>query len=231
MKYWITGLLLMTAVPGLAQLALVDPGYRQNKTGNELYSSGKYEQAMGAYTRALSFRDRDDEIRYNLANSLLQMGRTEEAMKVYNDLLKKVPDGLKGPISYNAGNAMFEAQKYKEAAEYCRQALLADPKDRWAKENYELALKKLQEQQQQQQQQQNNEDQDKEKDKNQQPQPEDQQQNPDKQKPEQQPKPADRKKQQVERMLQALREQEKQDRKKNAKRKKAHVVDRSGKDW
>ncbi len=57
--------------------------------------------------------------------------------------------GLQGSAWYNLGNALFGTGKYKDAAEAYVQTLRINPADREAKQNLELALRKLQQQQKQ----------------------------------------------------------------------------------
>ncbi len=219
-------------VPGIARYHLADPGYVHNHKANELYDNGKYSEALQEYIQALSFRDNSPRVKYNMANAFVKSGRLKDAIKTFRDLLAKAPKELQPKLFYNTGNALYQAKQYKDAAAYFRKALLADPGDRWAKENYEMSLKKLREQKQKQKEQQNNKKKDKKKKQKQK-----QEQKQNREKPEQKKErkkkksPQEQKMQRAKRMLKALREQEEQDRKKNAKRKAARPVEQNVKDW
>lgn len=229
---FLLGVSVLSAEPLFARYHLADPGYVHNHKANQLFDSGKYKAALQEYIQALSLRDNSPEVKYNMGNAFVKSGRVNDAIKTYKDLLNKAPKDLKPRLFYNTGNALFEAKKYKDAAEFYRKALLADPGDRWAKENYEMSLRKIREQKQQQKKQDDKKKDNKKKDKKKQDQKQKQNKQ-DKQKKEQKQPPSaqQRKKEQAKRMLKALREQEKQDRKKNAKKKAVRPVERNVKDW
>ncbi|NOZ13439.1 MAG: tetratricopeptide repeat protein [Acidobacteria bacterium] len=226
---------IFSSLPVTAQIHLADPGYVHNHKANKLFESGKYQAALQEYIQALSRRDNSPKIKYNMANTFLKSGRIKDAIKTYNDLLNSAPKELKPRLYYNTGNALYQAKKYRDAAGFYRKALLADPKDRWAKENYEMSLRKIREQKQNQQQKKKKQN-DKKKKNNKKQQPKQQKQNQQNMKKEQkqqkqQPSEQQKKMERVKRMLKALREQEKQDRKKNARKKAARPVERNVKDW
>jgi Ca-activated chloride channel homolog len=226
------GVSIMSAEPVLAQYHLADPGYVHNHKANQLFDGGKYQAALQEYIQALSLRDNSPEVKYNMGNAFVKSGRVDDAIKTYKDMLNKAPEDLKPRLFYNTGNALFEAKKYKDAAAFYRKTLLADPGDRWAKENYEMSLRKIQEQKQQQKKQDDKKKDDQKDDKKKQDQKQDQNKQDQQKKEQKQPPSAQqRKKEQAKRMLKALREQEKQDRKKNAKKKAVRPVERNVKDW
>ncbi|NOY22290.1 MAG: tetratricopeptide repeat protein [Acidobacteria bacterium] len=224
------GVSAFSAEPLFAQIHLADPGYVHNHKANQLFDAGEYQAALQEYIQALSLRDDSPQVKYNMGNAFVKSGRVKDAIKTYKDLLSKAPDDLQPRLFYNTGNALYNAKKYKEAAGFYRKTLLADPGDRWAKENYEMSLKKIQEQKQQQKQQDDKKDKKKD-DKKQQ----DQKQNkPDQQKKQSQKPPQSvqqQRKERAKRILKGLREQEKQDRKRNAKQKAVRPVERNVKDW
>lgn len=218
--------------PVFAQFHLADPGYVHNHKANQLFDTGEYKEALQEYIQALSLRDNSPKVKYNMGNAFVNSGRVEDAIKTYRNLLNSAPEELKPSLFYNTGNALYQAKKYKDAAGFYRKALLEDPEDRWAKENYEMSLKKIQEQKQQQKEQQDDKKKDENKKQDQKQNEQEQQQNQDQKKQQKQPPSAQQQKEeQAKRMLKALREQEKQDRKKNAKRKVARPVERNVKDW
>ena len=221
----------LIAMPAFAQFHLADPGYIHNHKANELFDSGKYKAALQEYIQALSLRDNSPQVKYNMGNAFVKSGRVEDAVKTYKDLLSKAPKELQPRLYYNTGNALYQAKKYKDAAEFYRKALLADPGDRWAKENYEMSLKKMKLQKQKQKKQQDNKKKDDKKKSQKQNKADAQKKNDQKKQQKQPPSEQQQKKERARRMLKALREQEKQDRKKNAKRKTARPVERNVKDW
>jgi len=238
-----------------AENIFADKGYKHNEKGNKYFEDKKYIDAIEEYTRALSFRKDNPEIKYNLANSLYENGKFEEALKSYEAVKGNLTKSEKSNLYYNMGNTFYKMNKLKEAKELYKKALMENPSDKWAKENYELVLKKIEEQKQQQNKKDNkkdNKDKDKDKKKQQNKQNDkdkqdknkkkddknNQQQNKkDKEKNKQQQKQQNKNKQQMrkkenrEKLLKALEAKEKENRKKNAKKKSASAVDRPLKDW
>src|SRR5207247_6459522 len=66
---------------------------------------------------------------------------------------------LNQKIYFNRGNSFYQMGQYPQAVESYKKALDLDPKDREAKHNLELALRKMQEDSQQQKQKSDNKDQ------------------------------------------------------------------------
>lgn len=234
---------------GFSDNILADKGYKHNSTGNKCFDEKKYTDAIEEYTRALSFRKDNSEIKYNLANSLFESGKFEEALKSYENSEGKLSDREKSNLYYNMGNTFFKMDKLKEAGELYKKSLMLNPEDKWAKENFELALKKLEQQKQQQNkedkkddkdQKDKNKDKDKqkqeqdkkdEKKKEQQNQEQQQEQKKEEKKQNEKQNKEMRKKENREKLLKALEAKEKENRKENAKKKKAVAVDRPIKDW
>lgn len=123
------------------------------RKANEAFENGNYEQAAELYRQAIEEDPDNARLHFNLASTLYKLGRTEEAMQSY-DRFENLSDSPEEQsyASYNQGNILTEENKYKEAAEYYREALKKNPDDADARHNYELALQRQQQQEQQQQQ-------------------------------------------------------------------------------
>jgi len=90
----------------------------------------------------------------NLGASLYRQGEFESAAAGFASSVRMAPDAAgRARGLYNAGNALVQAQKLEDALEMYKEALLEDPTSEDAKHNYELARRQLDEQQQQQQEQ------------------------------------------------------------------------------
>ncbi len=156
------------------------------------YLNNDYKSAEENYTKAQQAQ-RSTKGDYNLANSIYQQQRYDEAAKQYGDIAAKTQDSqLKFNSLYNKGNAHFWKKEYDKAIDSYKNALRMNPNDTDAKKNLALAQRMLQQQQQQQQkdkenQDKNNKDNDKNKDKDKQNQ-QNQDQNKDKQDPNQKDK-------------------------------------------
>jgi len=185
-------------------LALLLGGARaHNREGNALYGQKRYPEALEEYAAAQAEAPDSPEVRYNLGNVLYRMNRAAEAARLY-DSVRLREGGPRREAAYNAGNAAYRLQQYPVALARYTEALLADPSDADARRNLELTLRRMREAQSQQQQQ---EPQD---------QPQDQPQPPGEQPPPQPPDtegqppptPEEMTRQQAQRILDSLEEQE-----------------------
>jgi tetratricopeptide (TPR) repeat protein len=219
-------MLLIYATSALAQ--------KENKyirSGNDNWEEQNFKEAEVDYMKALEKSPESFKGQYNLGGALYKQDNFEDATKLYNNLsARESNESLKADTYYNLGNSLLKAQKYAESIDAYKNALRLNPGDMDAKYNLEYAKKMLQEQQQQQQQQDQNQDQDKndeqEKQDQQQQQQQDQQeqdqeqqqqeqqqqqqdqQQQQEQKSQQQPQPQQISKQDAERMLEALKNDE-----------------------
>ena len=203
--------------------------------GNKRYEKGDYTDAEAAYKKALEKDATSKEAQFNLGNSYYKQQRFDEAMRSYANAgtaMKAAND--RAAALYNLGNALYRANKFQESAEAYRQALRLNPNDEDARYNFQMAREKMKQQQQQQQQQnkeKNQQDQ-------QQQQKQQQQNNPQQQKNEQakqdQTRPQVQKKNQMpkeeaDRILEAMRNNEKEIQKNLRKREAVKV--KVEKDW
>ena len=114
------------------------------------YLNNDYKSAEENYTKA-QLAQRTDKGDYNLANSIYQQQRYDEAAKQYADIAIKTQDNkLKFNSLYNKGNAHFWKKEYDKSIDSYKTALRMNPKDYDAKKNLALAQRMLQQQQQQQ---------------------------------------------------------------------------------
>ncbi len=131
--------------------------------GNDLYAEKKFSDAEVNYKKAL---DKDVTLmpgHYNLGNSLYRQNKLDEAIKSFEEAVQKSETKqLQAQAYYNLGDAQLKSQKYEEAVKAFTQSLKLRPDDQDAKYNLSYALTKLKEQQQQQK---NDKKQDKDKDK------------------------------------------------------------------
>jgi tetratricopeptide (TPR) repeat protein len=211
------------------------------KQGNRLAQTGNAADALTHYKRALDQQGDSTVVLYDIGNLMYGQGDYESARKFYGGSAR--PNASERELSetlYNLGNSFFQGQQYDKAVAAYVEALKRNPGDEQAKYNLELARLMLRQQQQQQQQQQ---DQNQQQDKDQQQQQQDstQQQNQqeqqaqqqDQKQTEQQSQPQyDRQmsKEEAERLLNALLQDE-QNALKDAKKVKVAVRPKREKDW
>lgn len=119
-------------------------------TGNKAYKQKDFNQAATHYRSAEIDRPGSPVAAYNLGTALVAGESYDEALRKLMESTAKLTGPDLEKAYYNVGNGLFGSQKYQEAAGAYKKALEIDPADRDAKYNLELALKKLQEQKQQQ---------------------------------------------------------------------------------
>jgi Ca-activated chloride channel family protein len=218
------------------------------REGNRQYNGSKYADAEVNYRKALEKNKELKQGPFNLGDALYKQGRFGEAANQYNTAASRTSDAeVKAQAYHNLGNALLKERKLPESISAYKEALKLAPKDADTKYNLEYAKALLQQQQQQKQdknqkkddkqkQDQQKQDQQKqdEKKKDEQKQNEQQQnqkQNEDEKKQQQQgqPKKQQISKQDAERILEALKNEEKDVQKKLHKKVPARV--RVEKDW
>jgi tetratricopeptide (TPR) repeat protein len=187
--------------------------------GDSYYKQQKYEEAIKSYTSALENTESDAnraKVYYNIGNSLLKDNKIEQSIEAYKNALKYNSDD--DDTKYNLSYAL-ELLKNKN-----------QKKDQQNKndQNKKDQNKKDQQKQQNQNQDQQNKDQ-KKQDQKQNPQPKDQESKQDNTKQKQQPKENQISKEEAQRILDALKNNEKDLQKKL--RKKTGTVRPTDKDW
>jgi len=171
------------------------------RKGNLLYKQKNYEGSKQAYNKALSENPKDPTANYNLGNADFRSEKHDDAVQLYDNTITNSTDNkpVQEKAYYNKGVAYSKGKKLQESIDAWKASLKLDPNDNDARENLQKALLELKKQQQQQQQQ--NKDKKDDKKKDQQKQPKEQQQ--------QQPQ-SKLNKQQVEQLLKALEQKEKE---------------------
>lgn len=217
-----TGIFLLLAT--IAMTANAQSKESLIRNGNSNFKKGNFNVAADFYKKSLDTKY-NDKAQFNLGDAYYQQKNFEEAASSFSSVAdRNVTPQMEADAYYNLGNTMMEQQKYEEAFNAFKKCIKLNPQDEDARYNLEYARKKMIRQQQQQQQQQQNQDQNKDQDKqdqnkdqNQQDQNQQQQQQnqeQDEQEQEQQQNQQQQQEQQMskedaERMLQALQEQEK----------------------
>lgn len=130
--------------------------------GNKLFAEGKFDEANIAYRDAQLDNPASTIIEYDIANTLYEKKKYEEALKLYDKITKDPDDPvLQSRAYYNLGNTLYRLNKLPESILAYKEALKLNPDDAQAKYNLEYVRARLkqnakkQEQQQQNPQQQN----------------------------------------------------------------------------
>ena len=213
--------------------------------GVENYNEGNFADAEVNFKKGVEKSPESFEAKFNLGDAYFKQERFDEAIKSYNSAMAFAKDDLDtARVHYNIGNSLLKAQKINESIEEYKKSLKLIPGDQEAKYNLSYALELLKNKDDQQQQkndkdQNKDKNQDQNKDQNQNKDPDnkdeqkDQQNKQDQQKQDQQDKkqqqPQKISKEEAERILEALKDNEKDLQKELRKIKGKRV--KTDKDW
>lgn len=220
-------LLSFFSVSGQSKRGLINDGV-------ELYKNNKYAEAEVNFKKGLEKDNNLFQGHFNLGDAYYKQGRYDEAIQSFQNSLSFTDDKFnQSKVYHNIGNSLLKSQKYSESIGAYKNALKLNPDDLETKYNLSYALNMMK-QNQNQQQKQNQDKQDKNQDQKQ-----DQQQNQNKddqnkEKDNQNQQQQQQKKNQIskedaERILEALKNNE-QDLQKKLRQVKGKPVVRE-KDW
>ncbi len=235
--------------------AFAQSGHKRVTEGNKLYAEEKYDEANNKYRDALIENPESPIVNFNIGDVQYKKRNFEEAIKSFEKSTFSDDISLQSKTYYNIGNTLYKMAKLPESILAYKKALELNPEDEDAKYNLEYVRAKLkdnsekqpqenqqQEQQEEQQQQdqqnqdteQNSEEEQKEQqDEQEQEQSFEEQQNPDQQQEEQQQEqaaePKEISKEDAERLLNALQNEEKDLLKEQKPKRRGRPF--RGKDW
>ncbi len=130
------------------------------KKGNKEYDAGHWTEAEKNYRKALSPREDQPEVLYNLGNVLQQRQQWNEALDTYGRSLELARDKhLKSSIYHNRGNIYMQMKDYQKAVESYKNSLRLEPDNEQTRYNLALAMQYLKQQQKNQKNQQNQQNQ------------------------------------------------------------------------
>lgn len=135
--------------------------------GNELYNKQDFEKAEVEYRKALDKQAESYEAAFNLGDALYKQKKYDEALQQFVNLAKQETNPEKlGELYHNIGNTLLSMEKTDESIEAYKESLRNRPGSEETKYNLEFARHKKQQNQQDQ-----NKDQNKDRNKEQQQQP------------------------------------------------------------
>ena len=235
-------------------LLLVNCGFSQSNRstlneGVDKYDEKKYTDAEVDFRKVVESSPKSFEANYNLGNTYYKQEKYDEAIKSYQSAFENAKDNeSRAKIFHNVGNSLLKSNKIEQSVEAYKTALKYNPNDQDTKYNLSYALEMLKnkdknkqdkndqnkndqnKQDQQQQQNQNQDQQNKDQNKqDQQQQPKDQEAKQDNTKQPQQQKEQKISKDEAQRILDALKNNEK-DLQKQLRKVKAKVR-KTDKDW
>ena len=204
------------------------------RKGNRMYNDSVYENAEVNYRKALEINPKSTVAMYNLANTLMQQNKLQEAMEQFAGAAKVEKEKPNLAQIYHNMGVIFQSQKdYAKAIEAYKESLRNNPKDDETRYNLALAQKLLKDQQQDQQNQDNQQNQQKQEEKQDQQQNQQQNQNNDQQQepPQQQKQDNQMSKESAEQLLNSVMQDEKDVQDKVKKQQQVIKGNRLEKDW
>ncbi len=184
---------------GFFSIAFADIGSIMRK-GNGQFRQEKYEDALKTYQEAQVLEPDNPDIRFNLGAVLYKLNKYNEAMPEWQLSLVSKNKKTKAAATYNMGNASFKGGQLEPAINFYKLSLGLNPNDMQAKQNLEFALK-VKEEMEKQQKQDTSKQQQKQEQQQQQPQMQ--------QQPQPQPQKGEMSKEEAQRILEALKNKEK----------------------
>jgi Ca-activated chloride channel family protein len=140
------------------------------RQGNKDYNRGQYSESELSYRKAIDAGKTSSVAMFNLGDALYKQKKYDEASKKFNENFGSEADKeKKANALYNLGNSLLKSQKIEESINAYKSSLKIDPANMDAKYNLAYAqdlLKKQEEQKQQQKQDQNKDQKDNKQDKN-----------------------------------------------------------------
>lgn len=157
----ITVVLVLFALCGFAQK---EKQFIHN--GNKQYVDKKYSEAEKNYKQGLNKNKESYKASFNLGDAYYKQGKYEEAAEQFQQLTHRpVSKDTLSKAYHNLGNSLLQSKKYEESVNAYKNALKNNPDDEDTRYNLAYAQKMLQQQQQQQQNDKNKENKDKKDDK------------------------------------------------------------------
>jgi Ca-activated chloride channel family protein len=206
-RFYSLYMFVLLIIPG----ALSAQGERKYiRQGNKEYEDKAYDESEIQYRKALEKDLSSYEGNFNLGDALYKQQKYEDASRKFSGLTSTEKDRKElAKIYHNLGNSLLQSNRVEESIEAYKNALRNNPDDYETKHNLAWALNLLQQQKQQQKQQNQNQD---KKDQDQQKQDQqDQQQQKQEQQEQQQEQQSDKiSREDANRILQALQQDEKQ---------------------
>jgi serine/threonine protein kinase len=133
---------IRTSTRNLANsLTLVETKEQHLSEGLQLYSLGRYIEALAAYERALSFDPNFADAYFGKGNTLYFLKRYEEALTAFERAIRLIP--RKAAFHSNKGSTLYSLGRLREALTAYEQAIQLDPHLKSAQRGRSLVLRRL----------------------------------------------------------------------------------------
>jgi Ca-activated chloride channel family protein len=130
--------------------------------GNTEYQEGNFEAAAELYNQSIAESPDFEQAAFNLGDAMFRQEKYEEAINQFQSLSRNAStDELKSKAFHNLGNSLMQTKKLEESVEAYKQSLRLNSTDEDTRYNLSVAQKMLQKQEQQEQEQEENQDENK----------------------------------------------------------------------
>ena len=118
------------------------------RDGNDAYEKGKYEDAEVGYKKALEKDSKSKEAHFDLGDAYYKEKRYDESAREYGNSASAMTDTREQAQSlYNIGNTLYQQNRYEDAAGAYRKSLRLNPKDDDTRYNLLMSQAKIKDQQ------------------------------------------------------------------------------------
>jgi Ca-activated chloride channel homolog len=115
----------------------------KNASGNRLFKKGRYNEALSRYSAGLLKDPSSDVLHYNSGGALYKLNDYQKSLEEYQKASGFKDKLTKSRDWYNIGNARFKLDQWQEAIDAYVECLKLNPDDQDAKFNLELIRKKI----------------------------------------------------------------------------------------
>jgi tetratricopeptide (TPR) repeat protein len=138
----------------ISSIAFAQSERKLVRDGNKLYKEKKYSDAEVNYKKSLNVNKNSSTGQFNLGDAYYKQGKFEDAAQQFQPLTSNwdLSKDEKAKAFHNLGNSFFQAKKYDESINAYKNALKINSKDNDTRYNLAYAQSMLQQQKQRQQQ-------------------------------------------------------------------------------
>jgi tetratricopeptide (TPR) repeat protein len=112
--------------------------------GNELYKKQQYEKAAEQYLKATDINAKNPKALYNLGNALYKTRKADGAEKAFDASAETTKDpSFKSKALYNKGVSLSRQKKLEESIDAYKKTLRLNSTDEQARQNLQKALNEL----------------------------------------------------------------------------------------
>jgi Ca-activated chloride channel family protein len=115
--------------------------------GNQLYQQKKYKEAEASYRKSVAKSQQSVAGNFNLGDALYKQKKLDDAGKKFTDIANSSTDkAVKAQAYHNLGNSLLESNKLEESIAAYKKSLINNPKDDQTRYNLAYAQEKLKQQ-------------------------------------------------------------------------------------